>query len=71
MTHSGMHIQHVCIILCHACSHMELSSFSPLTSGHCAGSLERLSQMFELPLKEVHSVVSRMVIKEELLVSDE
>lgn len=32
-------------------------------------SLERLSQMFELPLKEVHSVVSKMIIKEELLVS--
>jgi translation initiation factor 3 subunit C len=32
-------------------------------------SLERLSQMFELPVKEVHSIVSRMIIKEELLAS--
>ena len=31
-------------------------------------SLERLSDMFELPVKEVHSIVSRMIIKEELLV---
>ena len=31
-------------------------------------SLERLSEMFELPVKEVHSIVSRMIIKEELLV---
>lgn len=34
----------------------------------CVCSLERLSQMFELPVKEVHSIVSRMIIKEELLV---
>ena len=42
-----------------------------LKSCHSSGSLERLSQMFELPLKEVHSVVSRMIIKEELLVSNQ
>ena len=34
----------------------------------CVCSLDRLSQMFELPVKEVHSIVSRMIIKEELLV---
>lgn len=54
------------------CSPSPLLSLSPpflatfLASTHY--SLERLSQMFELPLKEVHSVVSKMIIKEELLV---
>ena len=32
-------------------------------------SLHRLSEMFELPLATVHSIISRMIIKEELLVS--
>jgi translation initiation factor 3 subunit C len=31
-------------------------------------SLHRLSEMFELPLTTVHSIISRMIIKEELLV---
>ena len=31
-------------------------------------SLERLSEMFELPLKTVHSIVSKMIIREEFLV---
>ncbi|XP_011403348.1 PREDICTED: eukaryotic translation initiation factor 3 subunit C-like [Amphimedon queenslandica] len=32
-------------------------------------SLHRLSEMFELPLATVHSIISRMIIKEELLAS--
>jgi translation initiation factor 3 subunit C len=32
-------------------------------------SLHRLSEMFELPLTTVHSIISRMIIKEELLAS--
>ena len=32
-------------------------------------SLERLSVMFELPEATVHSIISKMIIKEELLVS--
>ncbi len=31
-------------------------------------SLERLAQMFELPLQLVHSIVSKMIFKEEFLV---
>ena len=32
-------------------------------------SLDRLSEMFDLPIKTVHSIVSKMIIKEDLLVS--
>jgi hypothetical protein len=32
-------------------------------------SLERLAEMFELPLQSVHSIVSKMIFKEEFLVS--
>ncbi len=32
-------------------------------------SLVKLSKMFELPLSSVHSIVSKMIIKDELLVS--
>ena len=31
-------------------------------------SLERLAEMFELPLQSVHSIVSKMIFKEEFLV---
>lgn len=34
-------------------------------------SLERLSEMFSLPLSVIHSIVSKMIIKEELLVSEQ
>ena len=34
----------------------------------CTCSLQWLSEMFELPMKTVHSIVTKMIIKEELLV---
>ena len=52
-----------CVVMC-VCVCDQVSQSLP--SACC--SLERLSQMFELPVKEVHSIVSRMIIKEELLV---
>lgn len=40
-----------------------------MTNSLNSSSLHRLSEMFELPLASVHSIISRMIIKEELLVS--
>ena len=45
------------------------SHVSHMTHSLNSSSLHRLSEMFELPLASVHSIISRMIIKEELLVS--